>query len=155
MTRSTTRRTPLTLLTLTLTAVAGATVALAAAAPATAGPTTVLRTALAGAAEVPGPGDPDGKGNGVVRVDRSSGEICVVITTHGTAPLAAGHIHEQAPGQETGPVVVPLTQVSDTKFRGCAVDREVAQGLLSMPSEYYLNVHNAEFPAGALRGDLG
>src|SRR5688500_15598465 len=105
------RRTPLTLLTLSLTAVAGTAVAIVAAAPATAGPTTVLRTAMTGAAEVPGPGDADGKGNGVVRVDRSSGEICVVITTHGTAPLSAGHIHEEAPGAESGPVVVPLTQV--------------------------------------------
>ena len=150
-----TRRTPLALLTLSLTAVAGATVAIAVAAPATAGPSTVLRTAMTGAAEVPGPGDPDGKGNGVVRVDRSSGEICVVITTHGTAPLVAGHIHEEAPGAESGPVVVPLTQVSDSQFRGCTVDTEVAGGLLSMPAEYYLNVHNAEFPAGALRGNLG
>ena len=149
------RRTPLSLLTLSLTAVAGATVAIAAAAPAAAGPTTVLRTAMTGAAEVPGPGDTDGKGNGVVKIDRSSGEICVVITTHGTAPLLAGHIHEEAPGAESGPVVVPLTQVSDTKFRGCSVDPRVAAGLLSTPGEYYLNVHNAEFPGGALRGDLG
>ena len=149
------RRTPLTLLTASLTAAGAATVALVVAAPASAGPTTVLRTALTGAAEVPGPGDPDGKGNGVVRVDRSSGEICVVITTHGTAPLAAGHIHEEAPGAEAGPVVVPLTQVSDSKFRGCSVNPAVAAGLLSEPDEYYLNVHNAEFPNGALRGDLG
>ena len=150
-----TRRTPLALLTLSLSAVAGATVAIAVAAPATAGPSTVLRTAMTGAAEVPGPGDADGKGNGVVRVDRSSGEICVVITTHGTAPLLAGHIHEEAAGAETGPVVVPLTQVSETKFQGCAVNPRVADGLLTMPSEYYLNVHNAEFPNGALRGNLG
>ena len=57
---------------------------LAATATATAGPTTVLRTGVSGAAEVAGPGDPDGKGNGVVRVDRSSGESCVVITTRDT-----------------------------------------------------------------------
>ena len=150
-----TRRTPLTLLTLSLTAVAGATVAIAAAAPATAGPTTVLRTALTGEAEVPGPGDPDGKGNGVVRVDRSSGQICVVITTHGTEPLLAGHIHEKAEGSQLGGIAVTLTKVSDTRFKGCTVDQEVAAGLLSMPSDYYLNVHNADYPAGALRGDLG
>jgi hypothetical protein len=150
-----THRTPLTLLTLSLTAVAGATVAIAAAAPATAGPTTVLRTALTGAAEVPGPGDPDGKGNGVVRIDRSTGEICVTITTHGTEPLRAGHIHEKAPGEQSGPVVVPLTQVSDTKFKGCAIAPSAAEGLLSMPGDYYLNVHNAPYPGGALRGDLG
>ena len=90
-----------------------------------------------------------------MRVDRSSGDICVVITTHGTAPLLAGHIHEEAPGAESGGVVVTLEQVSDSKFRGCTMDVDVADGLLSEPGEYYLNVHNAEFPGGALRGDLG
>jgi hypothetical protein len=55
----------------------------------------------------------------------------------------------------TGPVVVPLTQVSDSRSRGCAVDREVAQGLPSMPSAHCLDVHHGEHPAGALRGDLG
>ena len=123
--------------------------------PALAGPTTVLRTALTGAAEVPGPGDPDGKGNGVVRVDRATGEICYVITTHGTAPLLAGHIHEETPGAESGPVVLPLEQVSPTSFRGCAQDAALAEDLLGEPGEYYLNVHNAEYPGGALRGDLG
>ena len=46
-------------------------------------------------------------------------------------------------------------QVSESKFRGCAVNPAVAEGLLTEPGEYYLNVHNAEFPGGALRGDLG
>jgi hypothetical protein len=46
-------------------------------------------------------------------------------------------------------------RVSATKFRGCGSSPAVAAGLLSMPSEYYLKVHNAEFPGGALRGELG
>ncbi len=96
-----------------------------------------------------------GQGNGVVRVDRSSGEICVVITTHGTEPLSAGHIHEKTAGSQVGDVVVELVQVSDTKFKGCTVNPPVAAGLLTMPSDYYLNVHNAPYPGGALRGDLG
>ena len=33
-------------------------------------------TRLTGAAEVPGPGDPDGRGTAVIRVDSESGEIC-------------------------------------------------------------------------------
>jgi hypothetical protein len=46
-------------------------------------------------------------------------------------------------------------QVSDTTFQGCAVDPRVADGLLAEADEHDLDVHNAEFPGGALRGDLG
>jgi hypothetical protein len=34
------------------------------------------------------------------------------------------------------------------------VDRELALAILKHPADYYVNVHNAEFPAGAARGQL-
>ena len=30
----------------------------------------------------------------------------------------------------------------------------LAQEILSSPEDYYVNVHNAEYPGGALRGQL-
>jgi hypothetical protein len=34
------------------------------------------------------------------------------------------------------------------------VDRAEAKEILKNPADYYVNVHNAEFPLGALRGQL-
>ena len=39
--------------------------------------------------------------------------------------------------------------------KGCAtVDREVLKQIMDKPSDYYVNVHNAKYPNGALRGQL-
>jgi hypothetical protein len=35
------------------------------------------------------------------------------------------------------------------------VSREEARDIVKNPENYYVNVHNAEFPGGALRGQLG
>jgi hypothetical protein len=120
--------------------------------PATADePTTVLRTALTGAAEVPGPGDADGRGNGVVRI--SGDQICVHLNANRVQRLTMAHIHE-GPVDGTGPVVLGLTPPNRAS-KTCVTDAGLAADLRDDPSNYYLNLHNAEFPAGALRGQLG
>jgi hypothetical protein len=113
-----------------------------------------LSTTLTGSAEVPGPGDPDGSGAATLTVNPGLGQICYELTVSGIAPATAAHIHVGAVGV-AGPVVVPLDPPTDGTSSGCVeVSRELALAILMSPSDYYVNVHNAEYPAGAVRGQL-
>ena len=104
---------------------------------------------LTGGAEVPGPGDPDGSGTASLTINPGLGEVCWTIEVEGIDPITAAHIHVGST-TEAGSVVVPLS-----KDPGCiAVDRDLALAIILDPSSYYVNVHNMEFPAGALRGQL-
>lgn len=113
-----------------------------------------LSTVLTGAAERPGPGDPDGTGTAELRVNPGQREICYTLTVSGIDPARAAHIHE-APVSAPGPIVVELAAPTDGSSSGCVtVSRELALDILRNPEDYYVNVHNAPFPAGALRGQL-
>ena len=48
---------------------------------------------LTGAAEAPGPGDPDGSGTVTIAVNPGIAQVCYDFTVTGVAPLAAAHIH--------------------------------------------------------------
>ena len=113
-----------------------------------------LATTMTGAAEIPGPGDPDGTGTATLTVNPGLGQICYELTVAGIAPATAAHIHV-GPVGVAGPVVVPLAAPTDGTVSACAeVDRELALAILKHPADYYVNVHNADFPAGAVRGQL-
>jgi CHRD domain-containing protein len=115
-------------------------------------PITVQMT---GAAERPGPGDPDGTGTASFRVNPGQGEICYTLTVSNIEPATAAHIH-RAPPTDPGPVVVPLTAPTSGTSSGCAaVSRELAKEIIQNPGAFYVNVHNAPHPGGAIRGQLG
>jgi hypothetical protein len=124
---------------------------------------TTLATSLSGEEEVctdPSRcGDPDGTGTAAVELDRRAGTVCFSITTSNVAlPLNAAHIHE-APAGTAGPVVVPLftTPSESETVTGCVtgVDSKLIKDIEKHPEEYYVNVHNSEYPDGAVRGQLG
>ena len=101
-----------------------------------------------------GAGDPDGTGFASVTVNPGKGVLCYELSVSGIAPAAAAHIHEAPPGV-AGPVVVPLEAPSDGSSGGCIdVGRALAKDILKDPADYYVNVHNADYPAGAIRGQL-
>jgi hypothetical protein len=109
---------------------------------------------MTGAAEVPGPGDPDGTGTAILRVNAGQGIISYELKVTNITTATAAHIH-RGPAGEAGPVVVPLRApstgaVSDTVH----VNKALAQEIMRTPSAFYVNVHNGDFPAGAVRGQL-
>jgi len=106
-------------------------------------------TTLSGAEEVP-PADPDGSGFATIVLDHGQETVCWAISfANITAPFAA-HIHV-APAGVNGPIVVPLNPI----ISGCtAVDRDLIKAIIQDPELYYVNVHNADFPGGAIRGQL-
>ncbi|GAA3867773.1 CHRD domain-containing protein [Saccharothrix violaceirubra] len=107
---------------------------------------------LSGPNEVPGPGDPDGVGYAKVVVHRD--QVCVALLVRRVDAPTAAHIHRGRIGQ-AGPVEVTLPAPTSGSVSGCVdVDRDLAQELRRNPGRFYVNVHNAAYPNGAVRGQL-
>jgi hypothetical protein len=135
--------------------------------------TTILTASLDGREEVATGatnnrivGDPNGRGFAYVfGVDRDPKTLCYVLVVEKIGTATAAHIHEGAPGAN-GPVVVNLARPDDGDAADCLTEGEVRAGtpvfptgetvaeILANPGSYYVNVHNAEYPGGALRGQL-
>lgn len=114
-----------------------------------------FKISMTGAEEAPGPGDPDGSGVARILLNQGQGRVCWKLSVTGIAPATGAHIH-RAPAGEPGPVVVPLTPPTDGFSMGCAdVAAELIKEIRQNPAAFYVNVHNAEYPGGAVRGQLG
>lgn len=116
-------------------------------------------TALTGAAEVPGPGDPDASGTASLRLNPGQGEVCFDISWADVAgQVFASHIHVGT-ATEAGPVVITLfvgSFAGSGSVSDCVeADRDLLRAILQNPENYYVNVHSRpDFPGGAVRGQL-
>lgn len=117
---------------------------------------TPYTTRLSGAAESP-VGDPDGAGAAAIsfaNLSATETEICWDVNYSAIAAATAAHIHRGVAGVN-GAVVVALVGVAATSAKGCVpVDPALAAEIEATPAGFYVNVHNAEFPGGAMRGQL-
>ncbi len=122
-----------------------------------------LTTTLTGAEEFPSPGDPDGSGFAVLRLNVEENTICFqLIVRNIQFPTTGAHIHE-APAGAAGPVVQGLTPPAQAgsssvgTSNGCVqpTDPTLVEDILQNPEDYYVNVHNTTFGGGAVRGQLG
>jgi hypothetical protein len=115
-------------------------------------------TTLSGSEEVPGPGDPNGKGFATLDV-YNAGLVCYTLKVQAIDAPTAAHIHE-APAGEAGGVVVDLridlAERSGNRITYCAnAAEDVAADIRANPADYYVNIHNPAYPGGAIRGQLG
>jgi hypothetical protein len=121
---------------------------------------TYKNIALNGANEVP-PADPDGTGFGTVKIKGKTGQVCVQLKKiSGISAATAAHIHQGAVGVDGGIVFNLVTPVQSgkryQKSKTCGTpDAALLAELQNNPAGYYLNVHNADYPGGAIRGQLG
>ena len=117
-------------------------------------------------------GDPNGRGEVYVfGVDEDAAadrqKLCYVLVADkiDSSPGGAAHIHEGEPG-ENGPVVARLAFPAGGDASDC-FDQSSTRGgspvfaegftpaeLFANPDNYYVNVHTAEYPNGAIRGQL-
>lgn len=117
-------------------------------------------------------GDPNGRGEAYVfGIDADPNVLCyVIVNVTKVAELdqapgngRAAHIHF-APRGQNGPVVVNLHwpqggQAGDCVDPATQPDRfpfggQVVQAIKTNPQNYYVNIHNTEYPAGVIRGQL-
>jgi hypothetical protein len=117
-------------------------------------PIRAVGAILSGDNEVP-PADDDGFGAAGVLINTRTGRICFAIFVKNIEPAIASHIHRGAAGVN-GPVVVPFEPPPTNGFSaGCTmVAPTLAAEIAGNPAGFYVNVHNAEFPGGAVRGQL-
>ncbi|RDC58998.1 hypothetical protein HME9302_00175 [Alteripontixanthobacter maritimus] len=100
-------------------------------------------------------GDLNGSGTAEISFADELKRVCWDLNgLKGLGPITGAHIHRGRAGVD-GPVVLPLKQATEGGWRGCSTDtswvqRAFDEGL----SNYYVNVHTAEYPKGAIRGQL-
>lgn len=110
-------------------------------------------TTLLGARERPNVGDADG--NGVALVIPRGDQAYFYLRVGNTQPPTAAHIHRGKAG-EVGSVVLSFAPTFNGGVAVGAVSlaATLAGEIRANPEGFYVNVHTADFPAGAVRGQL-
>ncbi len=115
---------------------------------------TQFAAALTGANEV-APGDPDGAGTARVRVLGTLNQVCVRLEVRGISRATAAHIHRGVAGVNGPPVVNLDPPDNDGDEDDCdLVGDALADEIQANPAGFYINIHTADFPDGAIRGQL-
>lgn len=114
----------------------------------------VLTASLTGIEEVGG-GDLDGTGFAVVTLDPASGTLRYAMVVQSVDAPTAAHIHTGPAGVNGGVLVNLAPAFTNGVATGTVqVDAATLNSILSNASGFYINVHNAAFPGGAVRGQL-
>jgi CHRD domain/IPTL-CTERM motif len=115
-------------------------------------PSTTLRANLFGSNEVP---PVDIAGNGTATVLLGSGMIAYGLNLNNITNVQAAHIHRGAAGAN-GPVLIDFAPsfVGNVATGVFATSAQNIADITANPAGFYVNVHTAGFPTGAVRGQL-
>lgn len=111
---------------------------------------------LTAAAEVPGPGNNAASGAVTLQIDSRALKACYAIDHKGLdGPITAAHIHKGAKGAQGAPVVTFKKAMRGDAWDNCVdITQELADEIIANHANYYVNVHTAGFPNGAIRAQL-
>jgi hypothetical protein len=115
------------------------------------------RNEVRGAPGSPAVGDPDGKAVELLRIQGN--QVSFALKWQGISAPTAGHIHLGATGTN-GAVEIPFFGSAVPGNLTAAVgkvtvgDVALLNSIKSNPAGFYANIHTAEFPGGAVRGQL-
>lgn len=112
-----------------------------------------FRADLNGANELGG-GDPDGSGIARVETNDTLNTVCADLEVRQIGIVTAAHIHRGGAGVN-GPPVVNLDPPDDNDSDDCdTVSDDLIDEIRRNPRGFYVNVHTADYPDGAIRGQL-
>ncbi|PYS72332.1 MAG: hypothetical protein DMF69_07895 [Acidobacteria bacterium] len=109
---------------------------------------------LTGINENPNFGDPDGSGLFKFKVDAQQNRFCYELSASSIATATAAQIHSGGK-DAVGPSLINLQPPTLGMSKECiSVDSDRLADMIKNPTNYYVSIQNAEFPEGAIRGQL-
>lgn len=110
-----------------------------------------LGATLRGKYELP-KGSPTAHGIVNLTLSSAKGTVCWTFDLAGVSKPLYAHIHKGRAGV-SGPVFIPLGKTY--KAKGCQTASKASIGAVeSNPNGFYVNVHDAKYPNGVVRGQL-
>jgi hypothetical protein len=108
-------------------------------------------------------GDPNASGTAVLKLHPRAGKLCYVIKVRGleapTEPapgIGDAHIHRTSDGSIAVDLATDFNRADGFYVAtGCvAVSDALLRQIITDPNAFYINIHNAPYPGGALFGEL-
>lgn len=114
---------------------------------------THFRAMLSGD-NVPGAADSDGWGRARIGIHQTTHQLCTDLEVRSIGPVTSVQVYRGRAG-EVGEPVSRIERPDDDDSWDCKqIGTALAQEIESNPSAFYVEVRTAEFPNGAIRGQL-